>query len=101
VIVQRSETDAALRCVDDEDKLSCLDRHRSDNEDSLQKIASVVEIELLALGVPRRLFSSVFLLPMCRLGSHSSGSERSGQLSMWLDSSAMRWLGHTIEYVVF
>jgi hypothetical protein len=76
VIVQRSETDAALRCVDDEDKLSCLDRHRSDNEDSLQKIASVVEIELLALGVPRRLFSSVFLLPMCRLGSHSSGSER-------------------------
>jgi hypothetical protein len=26
---------------------------------------------------------------------------RSGQLSMWLDSSAMRWLGHTIEYVVF
>jgi hypothetical protein len=56
--------------------MSCVSRHRSDNENFIRRIATVVEIEMISIGVPRRLFSSVILVPACRLGSDASGSER-------------------------
>jgi hypothetical protein len=59
----------------------CLQRLENGNHELLKRIAREVESELSVLGVPSHMFANVVLLPMCRLGSHASGSERGSPCS--------------------
>lgn len=78
VIVNESLSEATESCHRNGD---CLAEHHSENENFLNKIAHIIEQELQLLPLEQADYGKIILLPMCRLGSHYSGSERNAPCS--------------------
>lgn len=79
VVVNSSLSDISYRCAvppKGETTEQCEQRYHDQNLAHLTKIRNVVEQELEALNVDRRLFSKVVIMPFCRLGTDAAHSER-------------------------
>lgn len=74
VVSDYSKEDISLKCNGQDWR--CWDAMEDKNRQSLSDIASVVEEELTAIGVPSEMFNRIMLVPSCRLGSDANGTER-------------------------
>jgi hypothetical protein len=100
VIVNNSYSEAFADCAAN---FKCMHEHHVQNELFLNRVKELVELELHVLGVPTRLFSSVIILPMCRLGSHARGSERGSPCasSFWSGQYIATYFGYTLVGAYF
>lgn len=73
VVSDVSVSDIDLHCGEDE---ACRRRMEEVKEALLRRIRGVLEEELHLTGVPRSLFPRLLLIPVCRLGSDSNGTEK-------------------------
>lgn len=79
VVSDVSVSDMDLHCGED---VVCRRRMEEVNEGLLMRIRDVVEEEMEIIGVPRSLFPRLLLIPTCRLGSHSNGTEKDDPCSV-------------------
>lgn len=75
VLPRHSVTDIKYRCADD---LLCMRAMHAENIGHLEGIREAVEREFDALGMSRSSYGQLIIAPGCRLGSHASGTEKTG-----------------------
>lgn len=73
VVTDFSKEDMYYKCGGEDWR--CLDALEEENANRLRQVASTVQEEMEAIGVPVELLSRVVLVPSCRLGSDANATE--------------------------